>query len=250
MTDWCLITDIDGTLIGDRSTTAELQSALREARAALKRSGHRLFLAVATGRLLDSARDALLDHDFALSEFDALVTAVGAELYLGSEQRPDPRYHERLNQSGFNAALVRDRMAELEFAELQPHHEQFPHKVSYFVADQAKHRARIHDTLAGLPFATTTVFCHDSYLDIAPVNGTKAGAVAHLLDLWGIAPERAVAAGDSGNDASMLMREWHGIVVGNGHAELEPLRAHRTAFFAQAKHAAGVLEGLRALGFL
>ena len=48
----------------------------------------------------------------------------------------------------------------------------------------------------------------------------------------------------------MLDREWRGIVVGNGHGTLAELRGAPRVFFAQRKYAAGVLEGLRSLGFL
>ena len=48
----------------------------------------------------------------------------------------------------------------------------------------------------------------------------------------------------------MLEREWRAIVVGNGHTALGMLRGKPNVFFAQRKHAAGILEGLRALAFL
>lgn len=86
--------------------------------------------------------------------------------------------------------------------------------------------------------------------DVAPVCGAKGGAVAHLLEQWSMQPSRAVAAGDSGNDISMLDREWHGIVVGNGHATLAALRNAPRVYFAQRKYAGGVLEGLKSLRFL
>jgi hydroxymethylpyrimidine pyrophosphatase-like HAD family hydrolase len=125
-------------------------------------------------------------------------------------------------------------LSRLEFLKLQPELEQFDHKVSYFMADTADHREDVHAALAGLPFRTQTVFAHDEYLDVAPEAGTKGGAVLHLLDLWQIQRDRAVAAGDSGN----------------GRQQLAHLSQRANVYFANKKHAAGVLEGLRALGFL
>lgn len=248
--DWCLVTDIDGTLIGERESTEELRRVVLAARAQLARAGARLRWVVATGRTYASTREVLLESGFRLDDFDALVTSVGAELYLTGETRPDVAYHTRLEATGFDAARVRACLGRLGELELQPEYEQFPHKVCYFAKEDAALRARVLGALGELPFKTTTVFALGDYLDVAPEHGAKGGAVAHLLERWGLAPARAVAAGDSGNDLSMLEREWRAIVVGNGHTALGMLRGKPNVFFAQRKHAAGILEGLRALAFL
>lgn len=248
--DWCLVTDIDGTLIGERESTQELRQVVLEARARLAHAGARLRWVVATGRAYQSTCQVLLESGFRLDDFDALITSVGAELYLTGETRPDGAYHTRLAATGFDAATVRaclDRLGELD---LQPEHEQFPYKVCYFAKENPALRRRVLGALGELPFKTTTVFAMGDYLDVAPEHGAKGGGVAHLLECWGLEPARAVAAGDSGNDISMLEREWRAIVVGNGHHALRALRGKPNVFFAQRKHAAGILEGLRALAFL
>jgi sucrose-6F-phosphate phosphohydrolase len=248
--DWCLVTDIDGTLIGESESTRELRRIVLDARARLARGGARLRWVVATGRSYASTCEVLLESGFRLDDFDALITSVGAELYLTGETRPDPAYHTRLAATGFDAARVRawlDRLGELE---LQPEHEQFPYKVCYFAKEDPALRQRVLRALSELPFKTTTVFAMGEYLDVAPEHGAKGGGVAHLLQRWGLQAGRAVAAGDSGNDLSMLEREWRAIVVGNGHDALRVLRGKPNVFFAQHKHAAGILEGLRALAFL
>jgi sucrose-phosphate synthase len=155
-----------------------------------------------------------------------------------------------LAAGGFERQAVLGALRELEFLVLQPEHEQFAHKVSYFAPDSPENRDRVHRALARLPFETKTVFAHDEYLDVAPSRGAKGGAVTHLLDFWQVPRARAVAAGDSGNDANMLEQDWHGIVVGNGHRQLAHLGGRANVYFARAKYAAGVLEGLIELGFL
>jgi sucrose-6F-phosphate phosphohydrolase len=250
MSDWCLITDIDGTLIGESESTTRLRSLVLRERDALARRGHRLHWVVATGRGLESTREVLLESGFGSNDFHALITSVGAELYLAGESSPDSAYRSHLAQSGFARRAVLDVLRELEFLRLQPEDEQLEHKVSYFAADGPDHRRRLHAALARLPFETKTVFAHDEYLDVVPVQGAKGGAVRHLLALWQIPCSRAVAAGDSGNDATMLEQDWHGIVVGNGRRQLGHLSSRSNVYFANEKHAAGVLEGLVALGFL
>jgi sucrose-phosphate synthase len=245
-----LITDIDGTLIGESGSTKRLRRAVLDARESLAARGERLHWVVATGRRYDSTCEVLLEEGFALDDFQALITSVGAELYLAREPAPSPVYLSHLAGTGFARQAVLAALAELEFLELQRDDEQFAHKVSYFMADSASYRERVRAALARLPFESQLIVSHDEYLDVVPVNGAKGGAVAHLLDAWRIPRSRAVAAGDSGNDANMLEQDWHGIVVGNGRRQLTHLSGRENVYFATAKHAAGVLEGLIALGFL
>lgn len=250
MHDWCLITDIDGTLIGNGDSSRALRRALLDERAALAARGQRLYWVIATGRRRESTQEILLEEGFRLDDFDALVTSVGAELYLAGESTPSAAYSSQLAADGFDRRAVLAALSELEFLQLQPEHEQLPHKVSYFAGASPNHRQRVQAALARLPFATRTVFAHDEYLDIAPSQGAKGGAVAHLLELWQVPLARAVAAGDSGNDANMLEQGWHGIVVGNGHQQLAHLSGRTNVYFARSKYAAGILEGLTELGFL
>lgn len=250
MRDWCLVTDIDGTLIGDRETTTELRSALMRAREACSSSGHKIRWVVATGRDVASTREVLDDGGFQPSDFDALITSVGAEMYVADGAQPDRDYNERLESSGFDARLVREALADLAELKLQPGHEQFPFKVCYFATDTPRLRELIGLRLATLPFTTTMILAMGRYLDVAPECGAKGGAVAHLSSVWGLDVEQVVAAGDSGNDLTMLGQQWPAIVVGNGHDALASLRGRPRVYFAKAKYAAGVLEGLRELRFL
>jgi sucrose-phosphate synthase len=250
MHDWCLITDIDGTLLGESASARALREAMLSERRALAARGGRLHWVIATGRRFDSAREVLLEEGFRVDDFDAWITSVGAELYHSGEDVPSSVYASHLGGTGFRRSLVLEALRGLEFLRLQPDHEQFEHKVSYYTQDTPEHRQRLQRALASLPFETRTVFAHDEYLDIAPHRGTKGGAVSHLLDLWQLPRERAVAAGDSGNDAHMLEQDWHGIVVGNGRQQLAHLEERSNVYFANGKHAAGVLEGLLELGFL
>ncbi len=245
---WCLVTDLDGTLLGESSSTLELRDAIRRARAEL--SAGELRWVIATGRAIDDTKEGLLEAGLSLTDFDAFITSVGAELRFGPEDPADPSFFAHLSQSGFDAAAVRERLDALPAMRLQPEHEQLPHKVSYFVEESAQARQRVIDALADLPFSTRCVFCLDNYLDVAPSNGTKGGAVEFLRRHWGLTPDAVVAAGDSGNDLSMLQASWRAIVVGNGASQLRSLRAKPGVTFARAKYAAGVLEGLRALNLV
>ena len=62
---------------------------------------------------------------------------------------------------------------------------------------------------------------------------------------------RIATAGDSGNDRDMLLGQTCGIVVANYSQELEPLRKSKShqVYFAKARYAGGVIEGLEHYGF-
>ena len=250
MHDWCLVTDIDGTLIGGEASTREIRRVVLEERRAVEARGGRLHWVIATGRRYKSTREVLLESGFALRDFDALVTSVGAELYFPGEETACPTYAAHLRAGGFEREAVVAALKGCEFLSMQSDAEQLPNKVSYFMPDRPALRARVHEALAPLPFACETIFCHDDYLDVAPQHGGKGGAVAHLLGRFGLSVARTVAAGDSGNDTNMLAQDWPAIIVRNGWGQLAALRGRPNVYFASAKYAAGVLEGLRALGFL
>ena len=57
-------------------------------------------------------------------------------------------------------------------------------------------------------------------------------------------------AGDSGNDAGMLLGRTLGVVVGNHSPELRRLRNRPRIYFAKSEHAAGILEGISFYNFV
>jgi sucrose-phosphate synthase len=250
MPDWCLVTDIDGTLIGREASTRELRRAVLEERRALEARGNRLRWVIATGRRIESTREVLRESGFGVGDFDALVTSVGAELYLPGEKAACATYAAHLRAGGFERDAVLAALKVCEFLSMQSDEEQLPNKVSYFMPDRPAYRERVCEAVAGLPFACETIFSHDGYLDVAPQHGGKGGAITHLIARWQLLATRTVAAGDSGNDTNMLDQDWPAIIVRNGWTQLAALRTRPNVYFASAKHAAGVLEGLRALGFL
>ena len=72
----------------------------------------------------------------------------------------------------------------------------------------------------------------------------------HLLWKWGFSPDSVLVAGDSGNDAGMLLGRTLGVVVGNHSRELDRLRNRPRIYYAQGEHARGILEGIEYYQFL
>ncbi|KPK39467.1 MAG: haloacid dehalogenase, partial [Gammaproteobacteria bacterium SG8_47] len=96
-------------------------------------------------------------------------------------------------------------------------------------------------------------------LDVLPARATKLHAVEFLAAELGIARERLVFAGDSGNDLPVLVSGMQAVLVRNAHAEVRAQATQEVAakglagklYLAQGdfmdmngNYSAGVLEGL------
>lgn len=231
-----LVSDIDNTLTGCARGAAAFADWRR--RSALP-------FIVATGRGMDAAR--LILNRWRLPLPDAFITDVGTRLMLSDGAggwRACEEYARALDADWDRAAVqaVLDRLA----LDPQPPATAGPHKISFFGDAAAADRIRV--ALAGAGLAARVVFSHGRLIDVLAPGGGKAAAIAAYAARRGWTLADAVAAGDSGNDVDMLAACGHAIVVGNASDELAALPARPGAYRARAHHAAGVIEGLAALG--
>lgn len=245
---WVLISDIDGTLIGDRPEVPN--PALGELARRLAAAAGRVVFGVATGRLPLSAAEVLAAHGLPAPEI--IIGAVGTEIYYGPDYVPDPGWADHISYRWDRPRLV-ELLSEFETCfYLQEDELQTPHKASYYVTssfgpgtmEAVRERAR------GTGLSATVVFSHNRYLDFLPRRAGKGKALRFLRDKWEKPLTRFVTCGNSGNDAEMLKGDVQGVVVGNYSPELEALRGGRNLYFAAASLAGGVLEGLRHYGVL
>lgn len=243
--DALLITDIDNTLLGDDAALAALRDVIHANR-------HRLGFGVATGRHLEKAREVLEEHD--IKVLDVTVSSVGTEIYYGPECVPDKGWASHL-RSRWKPERVRAALDGLPFLRLQDDEAtQRDFKISYdLVGGMASEDALelVHDALRKAGAAYRLIFSHGVFLDVLPYRASKGKAIRYLSQKWEIPIARIATAGDSGNDLDMLMGNTAGIVVANHDPELEVLRDSASrVYFAEASHAAGILEGLRHYGFV
>jgi len=239
-----LVTDIDGTLIGDRAALADLVAQLEAAGWGL---------GIATGRRLESALEILDQWGVRGPDLpDLMITAVGAEIHYGPERDADDLWARHLDFR-WQPDQIRERLLEVgEGAlSLQAASEQRQHKISFEVAPgRAVHVGRLRRRLRERDLHAQLVFSHGRYLDALPIRCSKGQAIRWVAQRWGIDLESIVVAGDSGNDRDMLTGVMPAIVVGNASPELADLAELPTVHFSQAPHAAGILEGLRGRGLL
>ena len=249
MTRFLFVSDLDNTLVGNDQALEELNRRLGDSV-----SAHGSKIAYITGRSLALYRE--LAAEKSLLAPDALVTAVGTEIYYASSVGvPDPDWSARLPQGWDREQVV---AVASRFADLvcQPATEQGPFKASYFLAEDVAPEVlpRLDTLLQERALATQLVYSNNKDLDILPERGNKGLAMQFLRHQWGFDAAQTVACGDSGNDIALFgTGDERGIIVGNARAEL--LRWYETnssdsLYLAKAHYAEGILEGLHYFGFL
>jgi sucrose-phosphate synthase len=145
---------------------------------------------------------------------------------------------------------VRQALDALPFLKLQEREgSQREFKISYDLIgeiDPTEAESLIHKALDEAKLAYSLILSHGIFVDVLPHRASKGKAVRYLAKKWNIPIERIATAGDSGNDRDMLLGKTAGIVVANHDEELATLRGASSdrIYFADAPHAAGILEGL------
>lgn len=241
--DRLIITDLDNTLTGD-------DESLREFIELLAGNEH-IGFGIATGRRLDSAM-ALIE-ELGLPRPDLIDSDVGTQLHYGPNLTPDRSWMKSIGFA-WKPEEIREVLATIPSLRLQKEENQSTFKISYEIDTSAEGRrptvAFIKKTLREAGLRAKVVMSLEAFVDVIPVRGGSDLSMRHVLWKWGFAPEHVLVAGDSGNDAGMLLGRTLGVVVANHSKELDRLRHRPRIYFAEAAHAAGIIEGIRYYNFL
>ncbi|RME39055.1 MAG: hypothetical protein D6788_06230, partial [Planctomycetota bacterium] len=230
-----LVSDLDGTLLGD-------DAALATFAAWYERQRSWLGLVYASGRFFDSVCDSIRQTD--LPDPLAVIGGVGTEVrrYPSGEEMEEARVPI---SPAWSAARIERVLADVPGLEKQPDEFQSPFKVSFFLYDASPAELRaVRRRLDELPASVDMIYSSQRDLDVVPAGVNKGGAARRLAQAWKIPPTAVMTAGDSGNDRSLLDGRFRGIVVANAHEELKALRGPGI-YQAKQPFAAGVLEGIR-----
>ncbi len=287
-----VVSDLDGTMVGDDAATAAFTAAWTRPGALPPGSA----LVYSTGRSLESFAALIRDKRDVMATPDALVCAVGTKVYrrargsnpplpawLGWEE--DPAWTARLDRGwDFDAVLeiARDAIETrvgAEEAHFRPREEFTSHKITIGARDEVVETliARVSARCAA---KNLDVKCIASgvggwqYVDIVAAGAGKLESLEYVREAYGVALERCVACGDSGNDELMLAGACRAVVVGNAQPALmrwAELEAEKNAevevgdggdaegrtpggakrlHIAERAEAYGILEGLEAFGLL
>jgi hypothetical protein len=248
MTKFLLMTDLDNTLVGDDQALVQLNQVLSP-----YRQQKQCLLVYSTGR--SQERYLQLKAEKSLLEPDALILAVGTQIFQKGCSTPDSTWKETLSQN-WDEQLVRQTAA--KFAELKPQaqSEQNEFKASYFLAAEAAEQVipNLRSMLQEQELEVQFVYSSGQDFDILPRRGNKGSAMIFLRHALGMEKEETIVCGDSGNDIAMFaVDESLGVIVGNAQPELlEWYHQHSSPhrYLAKAHCAGGILEGLRHFGFV
>ncbi len=238
--DRLIITDLDNTLTGDPVALAEFNELIRE--------HDYIGFGIATGRRLDDAM--VLIEQLGLPRPDLIDTDAGTQVHYGEALTPDLSWRKQIGYA-WSPEDVHRALDDLPGLFLQTEMHQSEFKISYELdAALAPSITAIKKLLREAGVRAKVVLSLGMYLDIIPVRGGSDLSLRHLLWKWGFSPDNVLVAGDSGNDAGMLLGRTLGVVVGNYSPELERLRKRPRVYFASAPHARGILEGINYYNFL
>jgi sucrose-phosphate synthase len=238
--DRLIITDLDNTLTGDDASLAELLEILKQ--------HHNIGFGIATGRRLDSALELIEQLNLPIPEL--ISTDVGTQLHYGRKMTEDRSWRKQIGHEWKPDAIRACLDSQPGFYQ-QADENQSEFKISYEIdPEKSPTVPKIQKLLRAAGLRAKVVLSLGMYLDVIPVRGGSDLAMRHLLWKWGFPPEHVLVAGDSGNDAGMLQGRTLGVVVGNYSPELERLRNWPRIYFAQAAHAAGIIEGIHYYNFL
>jgi sucrose-6F-phosphate phosphohydrolase len=216
-----ICTDLDGTLIPDGSAD---ESPLARERFVRVASHPGVILAYVTGRHRQMVEEAMTEYQLPLPQF--VVGDVGATVY-------DLRGGSWLRLAEWSESLAadwpRDASGRLSRAlsgirglELQEDSRQHEFKVSWYVEDDGRAERLLDEVrkrLAAGTIPVRLVFSRDSsgtgLLDLLPPLAGKLSAVEFLIRREGLTVERALFAGDSGNDLEVLASQVPSVLVAN-----------------------------------
>jgi len=228
-----LVSDVDGTLLGDDEALERFALWYEEHRRQLR-------LVYNSGRFFDSVRESI--QSSALPKPDAIIGGVGTAIHFFADGNELDTWPIRFN--GFTAEGIREVCA--TFLELEPQPERFQSKfkVSYYARELSQEDLqRLDVALRGAGFPCRIVYSSRRDLDVLPETADKGSAAAHLAAHWGLAGHDVLVSGDSGNDLAMFQNGFLGIVVANAHEELRRLEGPNV-YHSPRTHAAGVLDGV------
>ncbi|MEZ6091806.1 MAG: HAD-IIB family hydrolase [Pirellulaceae bacterium] len=238
--DRLIITDLDNTLTGDDEALQDFNDMIR--------ANENIGFGIATGRRLDSAMQLI--EELHLPRPDLIDTDAGTQLHYGEKLTPDRTWQKQIGYAWQPEEVSRVLDGQPGFYRQDDIH-QSEFKVSYEIdPEKSPSTTEIKKMLREAGVRAKVVLSLGMYLDIIPVRGGSDLSMRHMLWKWGFSPENVLVAGDSGNDAGMLLGRTLGVVVANHGPEMKRLRNRPRIYFAEASHARGILEGIEYYHFL
>ena len=229
-----VVSDLDGTLLGHPEATARFIRWWSQWKTPRR-------LVYASGRFFGSVVASI--EETGIPAPDAIISDVGTDvrLYPSGASMIDwiSRWWPTWQIDDVQAVLD----SELKL-EPQPSQFQSAYKRSYYVRNAQPgwlHKTQLR--LRERRVAAELIYSSNRDLDVLPAGANKGTAVEFLAQKWKVPRTRVLVAGDSGNDLSMFLQGFRGIVVGNAQAELAGLFGPNI-YRSPHPYADGVIDGL------
>ena len=228
---YLLATDLDHTFVGDPLALENLLDFFKD----------RQFdpaLVYVTGRHLDSAL-SLMEQE-SLPKPDILVTDVGTAIYHAPDWTEDRAWRESVDETWLPDKIL-SALKDVPSIVLQdlPHQK----RISYTVQLNQPHIVdTISERLDAQHIPYHLVYSSGRDLEILPERSGKGKAVQYILDQYAKEDVGVLLAGDSGNDAEMLLLDYPAVMVGNAQEELKQLLPHPLLYRAEGHYAGGIQE--------
>jgi mannosylfructose-6-phosphate phosphatase len=236
-----LAADIDGTMLGDENGEIALKAFAQNHRKSF-------LLAYVTGRYHSSVQK-LVDEG-RLPRPDFICSNVGTEIAALNDpaNRIGQKYTAQVGSKwdletiytlGEGEGILRQG-----FGEDQP-----PFQAGFDWDGQPQTLEAFYSRLAHLDHFHILP-SYGEYIDVLPGPLGKGKAVEFLQKELGLAPERVVVAGDSGNDREMFETEFRGILPVNALDELKAIARPPRHYMSTLPGGRGVLDGLCHFGYV
>lgn len=257
-----LATDLDRTLLPNGKHP---ESPLARSRFTQFVARPEITLAYVTGRHRELVREAIADYDLPQPHF--VIADVGTSLYEidDGDWRLRHDWQQRLMAKWHDcdATQLAVALKDIPGLRMQEASKQSVLKLSYYTValdDPTELLAQVRDRLASTGADTYLVWSIDEttntgLLDVLPAGAGKLAALGYLREQLGIAINKTIFAGDSGNDMEVLVSEMPAVLVANAdeavRAEALARGDKKTLYLAQGGlagmngcYSAGILEGV------
>jgi sucrose-phosphate synthase len=239
--DRAIFSDLDQNLLGDPETLQHFSDIVRE-------NHRRVSFGIATGRRIDSALAVIKRYHIPLP--DILISSMGTRIHYGKTLTEDDFWSEHIDHD-WKRNRIHRVMSGLPGIQLQPGTEQSEFKLSYYYdPQQAPSVDEITALIRQREIAANVVYSFGQFIDIVPSRASKGQALRYVMQRLDIALDHVLVAGGSGADTDMMRGNTLAVVVANRHhEELSQLENLQGIYFAEAAHAAGILEAMEYYDF-
>jgi len=233
-----LITDIDGTLIGDAAGLSVFNNFLKKYR-------ERVFLTYATGRNYEHYCSVFKCEG--LLNPDAMILNTGADVYMKKHGRytVDESWHDVIKDESWDIGKIEEALKGVGNISVQEY--TYKYKLSYYInMDKAESvKESVSKVLDDNGIKAKVIISHAAYVDILPEKCDKGEAAIFLMNKMKIPAYRVIVAGDSENDLDLFLKFKKGIIDANALFELKDSLRDRNFYLAKNECASELLEGFR-----